>query len=348
MADDGEPGRVDGENSPHDDLPQGDSTRSSSFLARLWPLLPASTRRPERLAALILGLGVVLVGLWKGSLAVRDWLHAQPVRQLPFQDVTLEPAPPSYIKFGQSGLLAQIRERAHLPERISVLDLDLGELARTFTLHEPWIRSVDEIEIRYPNQLIVRVTYREPVAEAKLARAGRVVLDREGVVLETSELDPVASGSLITITGLDRPETPLDPKVGVSLGEPGSEVEARVAASVKLADFLRHQTRGGPDHPRSPIAFDQISALFGAQKLSARTTEGLWVHWGSAPGSESETEPSALAKWSMLTERLARPEDRIPKSPNDLLVFTRDGARLIQGVRKRPEFSQSRVIGGES
>ncbi len=337
MADDGEPGRVGTrEAAPGDSSPGPAPPRSESVLARLWPSLPLSVRRPERLAALILGLGVLLVGLWEGSLALRDWLHAQPAHQLPFDNLILEPPPPTYIKIGKPGILSHIRQRAHLPQHLAVLNLDLGELARAITLHEPWIRSVDQIERGYPNRLIVRVTYREPVALAHLARAGNVVLDRDGVVLESSEIDPIAAGSLIAITDLDTPENPLDPRVGVSLGAPGSESEALVASAVKLADYLRRQTRGGPDQPRSPIAFKQVSAVEGAHTLSAMTTEGLWVRWLSAPGSERDGEPTASAKWSMLTERLARPEDRIPSNPYVYVEFTRDGARLVQGESRTP------------
>lgn len=344
MADDGEPGRVGtreaapGDSSPGDDLAPDPSARSQSHFDRLWSSLPAPPRHPERLAALILGLGVLLVALYEGGLAIRAWLHAQPTYQIAFENITLEPDPPPFIKIGKPGILAQIRQRAHFPGSLSVLDFDhakLGELARSITLHQPWIKSVDEIEIPRPNQLIVRVTYREPVAEAMLARAGRVVLDRDGVVLETSEIDPIAAGSLIAITDLDTPDSPLDPKVGVSLGDSGSEAESRVVSAVNLADFLRRQTRGGPDQPRSPLTFVQISTLDGPHVLSARTSDGLWVRWLSAPGAELPGEPAALAKWSMLTERLSRPEDRIPQNPYDYVEFTRDGAHVKQGVPRK-------------
>jgi hypothetical protein len=336
VADDGAPGHVGtreavpGDSSPGDDLASAPSARS-----RLWPTLSASTRRPERLAALILGLGVLLIAVWEGSLAIQRWLHAQPIHQIPFHQIVLDPPPPAYIKPGASGLLEQVRQSAHYPEIISVLDIDLAELAQSISLHEPWIKSVDRIEIvGYPNQLIVRVTYREPVAKAKLAQAGRVVLDRDGVVLDTTELDSLSAGFLIEISKLDTPEDPLNPKVGVSLGPSGSASESQVAASVKLADFFRRQGQEALGQPRAPILFDLISSPESTdpQDLYTRTSEGLWIHWGHPPGTELPSEHSALVKWSMLTEYLAQPENRKLKNPNDLLIFDRLGARLIRGL----------------
>lgn len=344
MADDGEPGRVGtreavpGDSSPGDDLAPDSSARTGSVWSRLWPALPAATRRPERLAALILGLGVVLIAIWEGSLAVRGWIHAQPDYQLPFDQIELEPPPPEYIKPGARGLLEQIRQRAQYPKILPVLDLDLDALAQAFSLHGPWIKSVDHIERRDQNRLIMRLTYREPVAKTDLARAGWVVLDRDGVVLETAELDTSAAGFLVEIINLDTAQDPLNPKVGVSLGPPGSATESRVAASVKLADFFRRQGRNAFDLPRAPVLFDRISTpeQSNPRDLYAQTSEGLWVHWGQPPGSEPPSEPSALVKWSMLSEYMARPENRKLKNPNDLLIFERNGARLVQGKPRKP------------
>jgi hypothetical protein len=102
---------------------------------------------------------------------------------------------------------------------------------------------------------------------------------------------------------------------------------------VKLADFFRRQGREALDQPRTLILFDRISTpeQTDPQDLYAQTSDGLWVRWGHPPGSELPSEPSALVKWSMLTEYLVQPENRKLKSTNDLLIFDRNGVRLVQG-----------------
>lgn len=336
VADDGESGRIGTTGTAPADVPPGEEgAPGGSVLERLWLVPPSWARRPERLAGVVLGLGVLVAAVWFAARSVRDWLHAQPAYQMRFDELVLEPEVPAYIKIGKEGLLEEVRKRAGLGEEVALLNLDLGELARALAL-EPWIRSVEQVERGFPPRLTVRVRYREPVARAWLSRAGWVVLDREGVVLEAQELNLGATGPLVVISHLDRAEAALDPRVGVSLGEPGSEARERVKAAVALADFLRRQTQGGSGRLVSPIGFSQVSAVDGAHELMALTTDGLWVRWGSAPGDELESrnEPSALAKWSMMMERLARPEDRKPRNENVFLEFTRDGARLRQGDRR--------------
>lgn len=273
-------------------------------------------------AVLLLVAATYLVGL-----AIRALEQAEPY-QLDFDGIELDPEPPAYIKIGRAGLLRQVRERAQAPPRFSTLGLDPATLARWFGLHSPWVERVEGIHRTYPNRLVVRLKYREPVALVDDHRPP-LFLDRSAVVLPNLEIDTGAARPLVRIVGLPGP---LTAREGVGVAPGGDEqAERRARDACALAGFLKDRRRqAGPVPEAAEVAF-----LYAEATPWLRTASGLYVSWGDPPGREPEGSPTAAEKYAQLLAWCARPG---PHGAWDFLEFTRDGPRLRKGrPRHGPE-----------
>lgn len=300
------------------------------------PRRPALTRLV--LAAVLAVVAVGLLGLG-GSRAVRfliDRLHRLPEYQLPFREIVLDPPPPPWIQSGRLGLLERVRVQAHWPELLPVLNLDLEDLARDFRNHSAWVARVRRprgIERSYPNRLVVRLDYREPVAEVRCGPSA-FVLDGDAVILPADDLDRDAAGPLVRLHGLD---PPFDGRPGQYWGSAAdglAEPDPRAAAASRLAAFLKAKTRReAPGRlPFRPIAIRHRDPDGSLCVLGEAST---WVCWGEAPGAEVPGRPTAAEKWEMLRAwaRLHGPADVVDP---DFLDFTRDGVVVRTGKARTP------------
>jgi hypothetical protein len=306
-----------------------------------------SRRKLVRLAAVALGLGVLAIAaIGFGRVAV-DWLHQRPEYLISFRDIELEPEPPPYIRLGKAKLLERIRERAGLPERLSILSADPADLARIFPLHSPWIEQVDGIRKQYPNRLVIRLTYREPVGKTTGPNGAPIFLAPSGaargdgtdrpplaVVLDGSEIDESACGPLFRIEDLggaveDRP--------GLSVAPSGDEeTNARAVAAVSLAAFLQNKIA---ERPRGPEQFQVlgITAVQGKQGLNLYLKvdsdvdgqEDGWVLWRKATLEDESAHLTDEQKWQQLQQWFGKPGRPGPRGPHQYLDFTPDGPRLF-------------------
>lgn len=306
-------------------------------------------RRLAVIGALAVLIGMAMVALYYLGQAASDWLGRRETYLLRFDQIVLEPEPPAYIKLGRAGLLRQVRERAQAPEELSILNLDPALLAKWFGLHAPWVEEVLRIERSYPNRLVIRLRYREPVALVHQPTGPGIFLDRNAVVLPNREIATEAARPLLRIEGLtselriDGQPIPLRTKVGVCVAPTGAEeVEHRAIASCRLAAFLKRRLIEAkalaPGHRP-----DLIHAKDGADQLWVRTESHFWILWGEPPGEEPAGRSKALEKWEQLLGWFSQPETSRP-GENDYLEFRRDGPQLQHG--RPPERGASGTSGG--
>lgn len=271
---------------------------------------PPSVRKlalPRVALALLAGAGAVVLIVVLGSATVRSlsgYLHRQPAYQFEFRRIELQPPPPSWFRGGAAAFLERVRAESSQPERQSLLDADLDALARAFRL-DCWVQKVERVERIHPNRVVVRLAYREPVAEFEVpGRARLVVVDREGVILPDDDLDHEALGPLVRLYGMKPPQ---QPHVGETWKRPegSSDVlvpDESVAAAARLAEFLRRVQ-------------DQLKLIPQAAGrrivVHAQTKDTLWVQygnflfrWNEAPGAEEPGALSARAKWELLRDWL--------------------------------------------
>ncbi len=307
-------------------------------------------RRATVVEALAVLLGIALIVAYGLAQAAIGWLGDRPTYRLPFDQITLEPPPPSYIKLGRTGLLRQIREKAQAPESLSILNLDPADLAKWFALHSPWVEEVVRIERSYPNQLVVHLRYREPVAlvplpfparraEAQPARSG-IFLDRHAVVLPNLEIATEAARPLLQIEGLSGP---LRTKEGVCVVPTGTgEAEHWPIAACRLAAFLK--ARMTEEESLAPgNRPDVIYVKEHVGEFWVRTESRFWVLWGEAPGEEHAGRPKASEKWKQLLSWFVR-SGHEPRGEYDYLEFSPDGPRPRPG--QAPEAETAARSGG--
>jgi len=289
-------------------------------------------RRPalSRLAmalVLVLSLATMLVfGLARVSHSVLAWLHGQPEYQQAWREIELAPAPPRWIKSGRAGLLERVRTQAGEPEWVSVLDLDLARIERDFKLHSPWVAGVDRVERTYPNRLVVRLRYREPVALVRRPDRDAIIIDKDAVILPAIDLERAFTGPLIAITS-DKPRVnpPVNPRAGLvySTGEQ-SQPDPDIAAAAKLAAFLKsHQAQPGSLPPRLRIT---VINPYYSGGLIAQTDDETLIVWGDAPGDEAPGSLTADEKWDLVRELFTTKGSTRVKYP-DYLEFSQKRLR---------------------
>ncbi len=224
---------------------------------------------------------------------------------------------------------------------------------------DPWVEEV--VKVAYaPGRIAVDLRFRQPVAWVKfeMTVAGRQqkiveqrIVDGEGRVLPTEDVDFEPLGTLLKITG-EKLTAPADPRPGVvwKSKSPGGEIEQvedRIVAAGRLARFLTEEA--GVDGTKTPSALRMIEIIvptkemiapgkvsdFEERGLFAMNAEGVEFCWGHAPGSERPGEPGALAKWQMLRKW----EETTPTrtlADGDYWEFSRKGLRQVCTHVDRP------------
>ena len=267
---------------------------------------------------------VVAATGWLGT--ARKWLADRPDYQIPWNQIQLEPAPPAYIRAGTTPVLAGVKKRLGGPESISTLAQDWAELARALSLGSPWVEEVHKIAVSgYPNKLVINLSYRHPIAMLNAGgNAGsKIILDKNGVVLPSDDIDLKEAGSLIRIDGLSGA---LEPRPGLALTTAGSQDETKLQAAIGLANFVRAQTEAQSPNSAKPL-LQAVNLRYGDHHLFAQTRDGLWVLWGDAPEQEPAGQLRAQQKWSFLKDWLAN-HAPVADRPGSYLVFTPTGATL--------------------
>jgi hypothetical protein len=328
--------------SPSASSPAGAGSRPPGAFARLVGRRAGPPSRRLVVGRLVVGL---LVGVAAAALVVGGgmraiqsalgWLRLRPEYQIEFASIHLDPPPPRWVRTGAAGLLERVRTRGGYDETMPLLGLDLEALGKAFARESPWVRSVDRIERGGDNRLTVALSYREPVALVRLGARPRqttLVLDGDGVVLPSDDLDLASAGPLIALEDLVRPgpagTAPMvaaETRPGRALRlapPPGDGPDPAVLEAASLAAELKR--RGAADGP--PKAPVKVTAVKGhALGWFLVTAEPALILWGPAPGREPAGEPDADRKWALLTDWLEQNQLRSLSYPS-YLAFGRDRA----------------------
>lgn len=142
------------------------------------------------LVALFLG-GVIVAGRWG-----MDLLGSSERYVIAFTDIECKPP----VGMDRQKFLNQVLYYAspRLPERLNLLDQDLRKrLSDGFARH-PWVEKVDDVEIKQPKQIIVKLTHRTPVlaindgAKMRAVDATGVLLPEDAPTLDLPIYDGIA------------------------------------------------------------------------------------------------------------------------------------------------------------
>jgi hypothetical protein len=294
-----------------------------------------SGRRIALAAAAASGVLLALAALYHLAAHAVGWLHRQPAYELAFSEIVLEPPPPPYIRLDAEALLERVRRAAGRPERIPMLDTDLGELAAEFGKHTPWVESVRGVSRSYPNRLVVRLSYREPVAAVRLRGGATIYLDRDAYVLPNDELVPEEAGPLVLVEGLPGP---LQTRPGLRVAPPETEAERLAVRATGLATFFRdHETERADAHAPRIVAL--YLAHQGQYPMAGLDLDGdpgpdAWAYFGPPAGYRGADPLSTADRWKQFLEWFERP-DRPRLDYPMYLEFTPHGPRAERGRASR-------------
>jgi hypothetical protein len=198
--------------------------------------------------------------------------------------------------------LDQVREAAGYGQSIEVLSEDLSHLRDAFAGHSPWVQRVARIERLYPNRLIARLAYREPVAKLGTEKSRSLYLDREGIVLPASDIDEAAARPLIPLK-LEGPMSVVDIRAGRAITvvqSPGAQpVTAPMRAAARQASFLRAQLLAHAKNP-PPFTIDAIYVDARSISLAIVAQPVAMILW-ETPGKRGDGAPLGDDdKWTRL------------------------------------------------
>ena len=128
------------------------------------------------------------------------WLHGRQQYKVEFREIVLDPPAPAWYRWGSKGFLDRVRAAARSPRRMPALDLDLRKLVLTFQRYS-WVKQVGGARLTHPNRLVVRLTYREPVARLRCRESGGGFRD----IWDTRSTGTAWSCPGRTSTGMPRP-----------------------------------------------------------------------------------------------------------------------------------------------
>jgi hypothetical protein len=262
---------------------------------------------PLRLGATALGLlvvaAMVVYALSRATSGAVAWLHRQSQYQFAFSNIELVRELPRWYRGGQREFLARVQRSSGTREHISLLEVRPDRIATAFKL-EPWVEEVTRVTYG-PGRVAVELRFREPVAWVKLPAGQPQIIDGQGRLLPSEDVDVELVGPIVQITGLDL-AAPADSRAGVVWKSKSPEpdvdrVDERIVAAGRLARFFREHALGdGAAGSKSLRMIEIIVTDFADRGLFVVNSEGTVFCWGSAPGSEAPREESADEKWQIL------------------------------------------------
>lgn len=221
---------------------------------------------------ILCGSALLLAVIGAGR-AARASLHDRTVYSLAFADIDCRPPE----GMSRSAFLDEVRSLAVQPASLHLLDEDLSaRLHRAFLAHS-WVESVRRVTIGHAF-VHVEMEYRQAVLAVPPAQGGWRMVDRHGIVLPESTVQPHLP---VLLT-----------KVAAPVGPTGSRWgDARVAAAAQTAAFLQpHLTSLHLEGSQMEIIDGEI----------AFAKPGVRIVWGHAPGQEKEEEAPAQVKLKRL------------------------------------------------
>jgi hypothetical protein len=154
--------------------------------------------------------GIILAGWWS-----LEQIRGRDRYLLAMQDIDC-PVPPG---MARAEFLEEVQYHSQLPDRLSLVEEDLGtKLAQAFQRH-PWVSQVKEVRIKPPRLVQVHLTFRQPVLAVRVGDSLRTV-DGQGILLPRKA----------PTEGLPIYPRPVPPPLGpegTPWGDPGVETHAR-------------------------------------------------------------------------------------------------------------------------
>jgi hypothetical protein len=212
--------------------------------------------------------------------------------RLPATEIAITP-PPHWVPHD---LVAQVTERASLPNDLSLLDERLvDDVAEAFR-HSPWVDEVVSVTKSYPAKLTVVLSYRRPVAMVEV-KQGKYPIDAGGVLLPPQDFSVAETRNYPTIAGVG--STPQGP-AGTEWGD------AIVCEAARLADELGPSWKMlGLSAIVCPSATDR-HAKINEGVFVLTSNGGSRIIWGHAPGTDHPGELSTRQKIGRLEEYVLR------------------------------------------
>lgn len=298
------------------------------------------------LVCLMVGGGVGLIGYF-GRVALQNavaWLHAQPKYQLAFTDIQLVPPAPGWILGGDLAILQGVLKNSGEEPILSVPATDPKRLGKEFR-KSPWVRDVREIRFGYPDQIVVDLMYRKPVAAVVPAEQKRIVLDEDGVILPDDEIDDDrvaladpssrSENALILIQRAGQ-ELPGDRSPGTRwksnpLDVEPTESDRLIHSAARLAGFLdRKSAKAGPGLKALRIYKIYLNDEDPDRRgMVIYTFEKIRIVWGPAPGEEPVGNLTADEKWAMMTAWAHNRPRPSPTTRDEYWTFQKDGLKLV-------------------
>jgi hypothetical protein len=248
---------------------------------------------------------------------------------------------PGWYRGGKREFLLRVRRSSGNSERISQLAAGPDRLAKAFKL-DPWVEEV--LKVTYaPGRISVDLRFRDPVAWVRLADGTQQIVDGQGRLLPSEDVDFEVLGPLVKISGQGL-AAPADPRAGVvwkskSGGTDLDEVDDRIVAAAALARFLSQDCAGPGEDGSKALRMLEIMLAdrkdFGKHNLFVVNALGAVFWWGSAPGLEPPREPTAAAKWQMLL-RWSEGSSEHTLAEGDYWAFSPKGVSYICTHPKRP------------
>lgn len=209
------------------------------------------------------GIGVAA---WRFS---RDSIQHQPQYHLDADQIRISPAP----DWISQDFVKKVLDASGLTDRSSLFDDSLSKKLSQAFAADPWVESVERVEIRYPAGADIRLTYRKPVAFVELPSQELLPIDRNGILLSTyyfAGLTPEDRSVYPRIQGLKSfPQG----EVGFSWGDPLVHDTARFIDS--LSDiFVKTKLK-----KVRPVT--EKTATGNRCKYQLSTDKGATVLWGT-------------------------------------------------------------------
>jgi hypothetical protein len=277
-------------------------------------------------------LAITALVFYLGSRATNAavmWLHRQSQYQVAFEEIQLAQELPSWYRGGKREFLGRVRERSGQSVSLSQLEVKPDRLAVAFKL-DPWVEEV--VKVSYaPGKILVDLKIREPVAWVKLD-SGPQLVDGEGRLLPTEDVDFDPAGPLLKITGLDL-TPPADSRAGVvwkskSKSPEIEKVDERMVAAAGLARFFTQQGRNAGKSSPALQMIEIIVTEFGGRGLFVLNANGALLCWGRAPRAERPRELTATEKWQIL-RTWAESSAGIVLATGDYWEFSPRGMSLV-------------------
>ena len=318
---------------------EGTTTARARRFPRLATPPPELGLLPRR--TLAIGLGVVvalaLTGFAGRQLWTRSLLALQPTYAMTFDQITLDPEPPTWYVGGKAAFLRRVAALANHPLTFNALDVDLSGISRAFALN-PVVDKVFRVERKSRNRLVVHLAYHEPVA--KTEREGKIefLLSRDAIFLPLAEIDADRARPLATLHRFPSPDIP---KEGLSWKKltPDSDVpspDRDVAESCRLAGFLRDHLLRDSD---GPLTGHEIGILPPATPKKGEMwlyfqVDADQIYWWRRVPDENARGKIEERRWSQLRDWVQAHPPKKTSATWDDLDFAEDGVVVRKTSRR--------------